>query len=183
MSTAVTDQERRQVAVVGAGLMGSGIAQVAAVAGWDVVLHDVTDESLVRGRASIEQSTGKLAQKDRMTEEERARTLERITTTTDLAAVSTASVVVEAVFEQVEVKQRVFSELDRLCADDAVLATNTSAIPITSIASVTLRPESVVGTHFFSPVPVMALCELVRSEEHTSELQSRGQPVCRLLRA
>jgi len=162
MSTAVTDQERRQVAVVGAGLMGSGIAQVAAVAGWDVVLHDVTDESLVRGRAAIEQSTGKLAQKDRMTEEERARALERITTTTDLAAVSTASVVVEAVFEQVEVKQRVFSELDRLCADDAVLATNTSAIPITSIASVTLRPESVVGTHFFSPVPVMALCELVR---------------------
>src|SRR5690625_4242731 len=162
MSTAVTVRESRQVAVIGAGLMGSGIAQVAAAAGWDVVLHDVTDESLVQGRAAIEQSTDKLTQKNRMTDDERARALERITTTTDLAAVSTASVVVEAVFEQVEVKRRVFTELDRLCADDAVLATNTSAIPITSIASVTARPAPVVRTHTFSPVPVVALARTGR---------------------
>jgi 3-hydroxybutyryl-CoA dehydrogenase len=148
--------------VVGAGLMGSGIAQVAATAGWDVTLRDVSDEALQRGRAGIESSLRRLVSKQVVGEEQAESALSAITTTTTLDAAAEADVVVEAVFERLDIKQAVFGELDRLCGPDAVLATNTSAIPITSIAAATQRPEQVVGTHFFSPVPMMALCELVR---------------------
>lgn len=150
------------LAVVGAGLMGSGIAQVAAVAGHRVLLRDVTDEALARGRAGIEKSLARFVAKGGLEQAAADDALSRITTTTDLEAVADAEVVVEAAFEKLEVKQEIFRELDRLCGDDAVLATNTSAIPITQIAAATERPEAVVGTHFFSPVPMMALCELVR---------------------
>lgn len=142
--------------------MGSGIAQVSAVAGHDVVLRDVTDEALARGRAAIEKSLGRFVAKGGLEQADADAALARVTTTTDLDAVSGADVVVEAAFESIEVKQEIFRELDRRCRDGAVLATNTSAIPITTIAAVTGRPEAVVGTHFFSPVPMMALCELVR---------------------
>jgi len=152
----------QQVAVIGAGLMGGGIAQVAAVAGYDVVLRDVTPEALERGLGTIRSSYAKFVDKGRLSAEASEAALGRITTTTELDAVADADLVVEAVFEKLEVKAEVFRELDRLCKDGAVLASNTSAIPITSIAAVTSRPESVVGTHFFSPVPMMKLCEVVR---------------------
>jgi 3-hydroxybutyryl-CoA dehydrogenase len=148
--------------VVGGGQMGSGIAQVAAAAGWDVTVRDVDDAALARSRAAIEKSLAKLVEKEAMTSDERDAALARISATTDLDAASDADLVVEAVFERLDVKHDVFSALDKVCRDDAVLATNTSAIPITKIAAVTQRPESVVGTHFFSPVPLMKLCELVR---------------------
>ncbi|MFI6581946.1 3-hydroxyacyl-CoA dehydrogenase family protein [Embleya sp. NPDC050493] len=151
-----------KIAVIGAGLMGSGIAQVAAQAGYDVVLRDVTDAALERGLSGIAASYDKFVAKGRLTAEDASAALARITTTTDLEDVADADVVVEAVFEKVEVKQAVFGELDRICKPGAVLASNTSAIPITEIAAVTDRPESVVGMHFFSPVPLMSLCELVR---------------------
>jgi 3-hydroxybutyryl-CoA dehydrogenase len=151
--------------VVGGGLMGSGIAQVAAAAGWDVTIRDVDEAALARSRAGIEKSLAKFVEKESMTSEERDAALARIQTTTDLDAASDADLVVEAVFERLEVKHEVFSALDKVCRDDAVLATNTSAIPITKIAAVTQRPESVVGTHFFSPVPLMRLCELVRGHQ------------------
>lgn len=150
------------LAVVGAGLMGSGIAQVAAVAGHQVVLRDVTDEALERGRSGIETSLARFVAKGKLEQSAMDEALSRITTTTDLDAVAPADIVVEAAFEKLEVKQEIFRELDRVCGDAAVLGTNTSAIPITQIAAVTERPEQVVGTHFFSPVPMMALCELVR---------------------
>jgi 3-hydroxybutyryl-CoA dehydrogenase len=152
----------QQVAVVGAGLMGAGIAQVSAAAGYDVVLRDVTPEALQRGLATIRGSYAKFVEKGRMAADDAEASLARITTTTDLDSVATADIVVEAVFEKLEVKSEVFRALDSICKSDAVLASNTSAIPITSIAAVTQRPESVVGTHFFSPVPMMRLCELVR---------------------
>ncbi|GAA4211339.1 3-hydroxyacyl-CoA dehydrogenase family protein [Actinocatenispora rupis] len=152
-----------RLAVIGAGLMGSGIAQVAAQAGWQVTMRDVDDAAIARGTAGIRASLDKFVAKQKLSAEDADAAYGRLATTTDLGdAVAEADIVVEAVFEQVEIKQRVFSELDRLCKDTAVLATNTSAIPITTIASVTNRPESVVGTHFFSPVPMMALVELVR---------------------
>jgi 3-hydroxybutyryl-CoA dehydrogenase len=150
------------IAVIGAGLMGSGIAQVSAAAGHQVVLRDVSDAATARGLAGITASYEKFVGKDRMTRDEADAALARITTTTDLSAASAADLVVEAVFEDLEVKQGLFRELDKLCRDGAVLCTNTSALPITQIAAVTERPEAVVGTHFFSPVPLMALCELVR---------------------
>jgi 3-hydroxybutyryl-CoA dehydrogenase len=148
--------------VIGAGLMGSGIAQVAAVAGRPVTLRDVTDEALARGVAGITRSLDRFVDKGTLTRADADAALRRIETTTDLGCASEAGLVVEAVFESLEVKAELFAELDRLAPDGAILATNTSAIPITRIAAATRRPESVVGTHFFSPVPMMALCELVR---------------------
>ncbi len=158
-----------RVAVIGAGLMGAGIAQVAAVAGHDVVLRDVSDDALSRGFAAIRASFTKFVSKDRMTEQEAVAALNRITTSKELDAVADVDIVIEAIFESLDVKTKVFGELDRMCAEGTVLATNTSAIPITSIAAATSRPESVVGTHFFSPVPLMKLCELVRGFKTSDE--------------
>jgi 3-hydroxybutyryl-CoA dehydrogenase len=165
----------QKIAVVGAGLMGSGIAQVAAQAGHDVVLRDVTDAALQRGLDGIRASYDRFVAKDKLSAADAEAALGRITTTTDLEAAADADIVVEAVFETLEVKAEVFGELDRLCKDDTVLATNTSAIPITTIAATTQRPESVVGTHFFSPVPMMRLCELVRGYKTSDAVLERAR--------
>ena len=157
------------VMVVGAGLMGSGIAQVSAVAGHDVVMRDVNDEALARARGAIEKSLTKFAEKGAITTEEVDAALSRISTTTELDAASGADVVVEAIIEEIDLKTELFAELDRLAPEGAILATNTSAIPITRIAAATARPEAVVGTHFFSPVPMMKLCELVRGLKTSDE--------------
>ncbi|WP_326562863.1 3-hydroxyacyl-CoA dehydrogenase family protein [Micromonospora sp. NBC_01796] len=158
-----------RLAVIGAGLMGSGIAQVAALAGWQVTLRDLDDAATQRGLDGIRTSLDRFAAKGKIEAGEVESTLARITPTTDLEAAADADLVVEAVFERLELKQEVFRELDRICRPDAVLATNTSAIPVTQIAAVTKRPESVVGTHFFSPVPMMQLCELVRGYKTSDE--------------
>ncbi|WP_329103903.1 3-hydroxyacyl-CoA dehydrogenase family protein [Micromonospora sp. NBC_01699] len=158
-----------RLAVIGAGLMGSGIAQVAALAGWQVTLRDLDDAATRRGLDGIRGSLERFASKGRIEAGEVDATLARITPTTELDAAADADLVVEAVFERLELKQEVFRELDRICRPDAVLATNTSAIPVTQIAAVTDRPESVVGTHFFSPVPMMQLCELVRGFKTSDE--------------
>ena len=152
----------RKLAVIGAGLMGSGIAQVSAQAGWDVVLRDVTDEALTRGTDGIKASYDKFVSKGRLEAHDADAALARITATTDLDAAADADIVVEAVFEKLEVKHEIFRTLDKIVRPDAVLASNTSAIPITKIAAATERPERVVGVHFFSPVPMMQLVELVR---------------------
>lgn len=164
-----------RVAVIGAGLMGSGIAQVAARAGWEVVLRDLDDAAVRRGLDAIEASLRRFAAKGTITDEEVEAALARIQPATDLEAAADADIAVEAVFERIEVKHEVFRALDRLCKADAVLATNTSAIPVTQIAAVTQRPESVVGTHFFSPVPMMKLCELVRGFKTTDETLDRAR--------
>jgi 3-hydroxybutyryl-CoA dehydrogenase len=155
----------KKLAVIGAGLMGSGIAQVSAQAGWEVVLRDITDEALRRGTDGIKASFDKFVGKGRIEADAAEAALGRITTTTELEAAADADIVVEAVFERIEIKQEIFRTLDRLVKDETILASNTSAIPITKIAAVTGRPERVVGTHFFSPVPMMALCELVRGHK------------------
>ncbi|MFD8609875.1 3-hydroxyacyl-CoA dehydrogenase family protein [Streptomyces sp. NPDC059631] len=159
----------RKLAVIGAGLMGSGIAQVSAQAGWDVVLRDVTDEALTRGTDGIKASYDKFVGKGKLAAEDAEAALGRITTTTDLDAAADADVVVEAVFEKLDVKHEIFRTLDKLVREDTVLASNTSAIPITKIAAVTERPERVVGVHFFSPVPMMRLVELVRGHKTSDE--------------
>lgn len=151
-----------KLAVIGAGLMGSGIAQVAAQAGFDVVLRDVDDASIERGLHGIRTSLDRFVDKGRLSADDRDASLVRITPSTELDAVADADIVVEAVFERLDVKRELFATLDGICKDGAVLATNTSALPITQIAAATKRPEQVVGTHFFSPVPMMRLCELVR---------------------
>ncbi|MGC0374849.1 3-hydroxyacyl-CoA dehydrogenase family protein [Streptomyces sp. SAI-229] len=165
----------RKLAVIGAGLMGSGIAQVSAQAGWDVVLRDVTDEALTRGTDGIKASYDKFVSKGKLEAHDADASLARITATTDLDACADADVVVEAVFEKLEVKHEIFRTLDKIVREDAVLASNTSAIPITKIAAVTERPERVVGTHFFSPVPMMKLCELVRGYKTSDETLARAR--------
>jgi 3-hydroxybutyryl-CoA dehydrogenase len=158
-----------RLAVIGAGLMGSGIAQVAAQAGWSVALRDVDGPALDRGLDGIRRSLDRFVQKGTVSSADAATAVARITTTTDLEAAADADIVVEAVFERLDVKQDVFRALDRICKDTTVLATNTSALPVTQIATATERPESVVGTHFFSPVPMMPLCELVRGYKTSDE--------------
>lgn len=164
-----------KIAVIGAGLMGSGIAQVSAVAGHDVVLRDVGDEQVARGVGAIRKSLDRFVAKGTVAEADADATVGRITTTTDLDAAADADIVVEAVFEQIDVKREVFAALDGICRDGVLLATNTSAIPITQIAAATGRPEDVVGTHFFSPVPMMALCELVRGRRTSDETLRRAR--------
>jgi 3-hydroxybutyryl-CoA dehydrogenase len=164
-----------RVAVIGAGLMGSGIAQVAAQAGWEVTLRDLDDAAVQRGLAAVRSSLDKFASKGTIPTDDVPAIVARITPTTDLEAAADADIVVEAVFERLDVKQAVFQDLDRICKSDAILATNTSAIPITQIAAATSRPESVVGTHFFSPVPMMKLCELVRGFKTSDEALDRAR--------
>ncbi len=164
------------VAVIGAGLMGSGIAQVSAVAGHDVVIRDVDDAAIARGMAGIQKSLERFVSKGALSQEEADAALARIATTTSLEeAVSAADIVVEAVFENLDVKTELFAAIDKAAPEGAVLATNTSAIPITRIAAATSRPESVVGTHFFSPVPMMQLCELVRGYKTSDETLERAR--------
>jgi 3-hydroxybutyryl-CoA dehydrogenase len=157
-------QSSRKVGVIGAGLMGAGIAQVAAASGAEVVLVDTTDASLGRARSAMRDSLARIYKREDDPERLVEQALGNIRTSTELEAVADVEIVVEAVFEQLDVKKAVFNELDRVCRADVVLATNTSAIPVTFIASATNRPEQVVGTHFFSPVPVTKLCELVRGQ-------------------
>ena len=165
-----------KLAVIGAGLMGSGIAQVSAQAGYDVVLRDIGEDAIARGLGGIKKSFDRFVQKGSLTAEDAEAALARISTTTDLEEAATgADIVVEAVFEKLEVKHDVFRVLDKVCKDDAVLATNTSALPVTQIAAVTGRPESVVGTHFFSPVPMMKLCELVRGYKTSDETLAKAR--------
>ncbi|MQA05360.1 MAG: 3-hydroxybutyryl-CoA dehydrogenase [Streptosporangiales bacterium] len=155
--------------------MGSGIAQVSAVAGHDIVLRDVGADQLERALSGIEASLAKFASKGRIEQSDADAAVGRITTTTELDAAADAEIVVEAVFEEIDIKREVFAALDGLCRDDALLATNTSAIPITQIAAATSRPEAVVGTHFFSPVPMMALCELVRGRKTSDASLARAK--------
>ncbi|MFB6156468.1 MAG: 3-hydroxyacyl-CoA dehydrogenase family protein [Haloferacaceae archaeon] len=152
------------VGVVGAGTMGSGIAQVAATAGYDVVMRDIEPEFVEAGFETIEDSLGRLVSRDSMDEAAAEAAKERIEGTTELADLADADVVVEAALEEMSVKQDVFGELDGLVDADAVLATNTSTLSITTIASATDHPDRVVGLHFMNPVPVMEGVEVVVGE-------------------
>ncbi|MDX1748638.1 MAG: 3-hydroxyacyl-CoA dehydrogenase family protein, partial [Halobacteriales archaeon] len=159
----------QRVAVIGAGNMGHGITEVSAMAGFDVTMRDIDDDLVADGLAEIEWSLDKLAEKGRL-EEDPETIRSRITTTTDLAeAVSDADLVIEAVPEKLAIKQEVFAELDAHAPVDAVLASNTSSLSITAIASSTERPEQVVGMHFFNPVVKMDLVEVIYGEETTDE--------------
>ena len=154
------------VCVVGAGQMGSGIAQVAAVAGYDVTLVDVAPKQLDRARSGIEGSLAKLVEKGRVEADAAEAALGRIQTAGEPGP---ADLAIEAATEDVDLKLRIFADLDRAAGDGAVLASNTSSIPITRLAAVTSRPERVVGMHFMNPVPLMPLVELIRGLETSDE--------------
>jgi len=152
----------QHIAVIGAGTMGHGIAQVCAASGYQVVLIDIVPEQLERALASIRKSVEKLHSKGRLTDEQRDAALANVATATDLEAASGADLVVEAVVERVDVKKEVFGRLDELTRPEAILASNTSSISITELGAATGRPDRVVGMHFMNPVPLMKLVEVIR---------------------
>jgi len=157
------------VGVVGLGTMGAGIAQISVTAGHDTTGREVTLELAERGRATIERYLARAVEKERMTGADRDAALARLTLTTELADLRDCDLVVEAIVEELEAKRVLFAELDSLVADDAVLATNTSALSVSEIAEATRRPERVVGMHFFNPAPVLPLVEVVRAERSSDE--------------
>jgi 3-hydroxybutyryl-CoA dehydrogenase len=164
----------KKVIVVGSGLMGSGIAQVCAQAGIDVLLNDVSREALAKAIKDIEWSVAKFTEKGKLTEKKET-IINRITPITDLDPAKDIDLAIEAVFEQLELKQQIFEKLDQLCAAHTLLASNTSAIPISDLAAVTHRADKVLGLHFFSPVPMMQVVEVVKGMATTDESARVGQ--------
>jgi 3-hydroxybutyryl-CoA dehydrogenase len=162
-----------RVGVVGCGLMGSGLAEVVAKAGTDVLVYEISDEAAAAGLARIESSLARAVKTGKLNETARDETLSRITMTTDLGDFADRELVIEAVAESEEAKTSVFAALDKIVTSpDAILASNTSSIPIMKLAMATSRPEKVIGLHFFNPVPVMRLVEIVQSlltDEDTAE--------------
>ena len=156
------------MAVLGAGQMGNGITQVAACAGIKVVMIDIQQEYVDKGIATIEKSLAKLVSKERMSQEDADAARARISTAVDRTACADVDLVVEAVPEILDLKLSIFSELDGICKDDCILATNTSSISISEIAAATSRPDKVIGMHFMNPVPIMKLVEVINGKE-TSE--------------
>ena len=152
----------KKVGVVGAGTMGNGIAQVFAMAGYDVTLNDIDQKFLDRGLAAVKKSLARLVEKAKLTADVADAVIARIKPSTDLAALGDCGLVVEAATENLALKCELFRKLDSLCGPDTILATNTSTISVTAIAGVTKRPGKVVGMHFMNPVPVMQLVEVVR---------------------
>ncbi|UCG81868.1 MAG: 3-hydroxybutyryl-CoA dehydrogenase [Desulfobacterales bacterium] len=159
----------KKIGVVGAGQMGAGIAQVAAMHAFSVIMNDISETFLDRGMHRIEKSILSFLKKGRITEEEKNATLGRIETTVELSAFESADYVVEAVIEDESLKLDVFRQLDKICEPGVVLASNTSSIPITRIASATKRPSEVIGMHFMNPVPVMKLVEIIRGLSTSDE--------------
>ncbi len=154
--------EIKSIMVIGAGQMGSGIAQVAAHSGYSVILNDLEQRFVDKGISNIDRNLSRLLKKERITEEEKGEIIGRIQGSTSLDDAAKADLVIEAAVENLEIKTTIFQQLDDICPPETILATNTSSLPITQIAGVTKRPEKVIGMHFMNPVPVMKLVEVIR---------------------
>lgn len=154
--------EIKKFGVVGAGQMGNGIAQVAAQAGLDVIMHDIADKFVANGMAVIKKNLKRAVDKGKMEQAEMDAVLGRISTTTELAAMKDVDIVVEAATENEKIKLQIFAQLDEVCKEGAILASNTSSISITKIAAATKRPGKMIGMHFMNPVPVMKLVEVIK---------------------
>ena len=162
--------EIEHIAIIGAGQMGNGIAQVSSCAGYRVTMIDIKEEFLDKGMNTINNSLNKLVSKGKMSEIEAESAISRISTSTDKSSASNADLVVEAIPEVLSYKTSLFAELDSLCKPEAILATNTSSISIDSIASSTNRPDRVIGMHFMNPVPIMKLVEIINGSDTSDEV-------------
>lgn len=161
------------IGVIGAGTMGNGIAQTAASAGFDVVMHDIDSQFVERGLANISKSLDRFVKKETITEEQKPEVLGRIKTTTSLEDLQDCSLVVEAATENFDIKKKIFEKLDSLTSPGTILSSNTSSISITKIAAVTGRPDKVIGMHFFNPVPLMKLVEVIRGIATSDETYAK----------
>ena len=161
--------EIKKILVLGAGTMGAGIAQVAAQTGYKVVLRDVDQAFVEKGVKSIEKNLARLVEKGKMTDEQKAATLANLVGVTDLAAHTDADLIIEAIVENMEIKKKVYGELGAIMKPECIFATNTSALSVTEIAVASKRPEKFIGMHFFNPVPIMALVEIIRGAATADE--------------
>jgi len=168
------DTSLQTLAVIGAGTMGNGIAQVAAMAGLQVTMIDVSDEAVQRGQAALARSLERLVKKGTLAEADRQAALARVRGSTAYADLAGAGLVIEAATENLELKLRILREADRLADAGAVIATNTSSISITQLAAVLQRPERLIGTHFFNPVPMMALLEIIRGLQTSDDTHAKA---------
>jgi 3-hydroxybutyryl-CoA dehydrogenase len=159
----------KTIGVVGAGTMGNGIAQVASMAGYDVIMSDIEDRFVQNGLKSIDKFLSKSVEKGKMSAEDKNAIMGRIKGTTDMTAMKDVDLVVEVVVEVMDIKKKVFKQLDEITKKDAILATNTSSMSVTEIANATSRPDKVVGMHFFNPVPLMKLVEVIRGMKTSDE--------------
>lgn len=152
----------KKIGVLGTGTMGAGIIQVLAQNGFEVVLRARRQTSVDKGIATVEKNLGRLVTKEKITEEEKASIMSRIQGSTDIAIIKDADLVIEAATEEMESKKALFAELDELCKPETIIATNTSSLSITEIAAATGRPDKIIGMHFFNPVPMMKLVEIIK---------------------
>ncbi|MFR4995913.1 MAG: 3-hydroxybutyryl-CoA dehydrogenase [Clostridium paraputrificum] len=159
----------KKVFVLGAGTMGAGIVQAFAQNGFEVIVRDIKDEFVERGIAGINKSLSKLVAKEKMTEEVKEEILSRISGTTDMSLAADCDLVVEAAIENMKIKKEIFAELDSICKPETILASNTSSLSITEVASATKREDKVIGMHFFNPAPVMKLVEIIRGAKTSQE--------------
>ncbi|CAG9606709.1 3-hydroxybutyryl-CoA dehydrogenase [Pseudoneobacillus rhizosphaerae] len=172
----------QKVMVIGAGQMGSGIAQVCAQAGYEVVLNDLKDEFVDRGLHVIRKNLSRQVEKERMTVEEMNTVLDRLTASTELTDAKDVDLVIEAAIENMEIKAKLFAQLDEIAPREAILASNTSSLPITEIAAATKRPEKVIGMHFMNPVPVMKLVEIIRGLATSDEVYQAIEDMTKTLK-
>lgn len=159
----------KTIGIVGAGTMGNGIAQAFAVAGFSVIMADISEAAVQKGVATIAGSLDRLIKKEKMTAEQKAAALARVATATDVAALKDVDLIIEAATENFELKTRIFKQLHELAKADAIIASNTSSISITKLAAATKRPAQVIGMHFFNPVPMMALVEIISGLQTSAE--------------
>jgi len=161
-----------KVTVLGSGTMGAGIVQVLAQNGHNVVMRDLEESFVAKGLSLITKNLDKLVQKEKITAETKAMTLSRIKTTTQISDAADSDLIIEAAVEVMEIKKKIFKELDEVCKSSAILATNTSSLSITEIASATKRPDKVIGMHFFNPVPMMKLVEIIKGIATSDDVTS-----------
>ncbi|WP_078432032.1 3-hydroxybutyryl-CoA dehydrogenase [Metabacillus halosaccharovorans] len=171
----------QQIMVIGAGQMGSGIAQVCAMAGYEVILHDLNEEIVHKGINSIKKQLQKQVEKEKLTNSEKEEIIQRLNVSSTLDDVKKADLIIEAIIEKMEVKTSLFEKLDQLASEKTILATNTSSLPITEIAAATTRPDRVIGMHFMNPVPVMKLVEIIRGLATSDEVYEQIDAVTRKL--
>ncbi|MBG9444070.1 3-hydroxybutyryl-CoA dehydrogenase [Cytobacillus firmus] len=172
----------KNIMVIGAGQMGSGIAQVCAQAGYSVILNDLKPEFVERGLAVIKKNLSRQVEKERMTADEMEAVLKNVTASSDLQDAKNVELVIEAAVENMEIKTKIFSQLDEIAPEHAILASNTSSLPITEIAAATKRPEKVIGMHFMNPVPVMKLVEIIRGLATADEVYQTIEDITKTLK-
>lgn len=161
-----------KISVLGAGTMGAGVAQILAQAGHEVILRDLQEDFVQKGIDTISKNLDRLVKKEKINDEQKAGILEKITGTTDISLLGDVDLVIEAVIENMDIKKKIFAELDSVCKEETIFATNTSSLSITEIASATNRPDKVIGMHFFNPVPVMKLVEVIKGIATSEETKA-----------